>query len=71
MRRRRTNGPGGGTGGSEGVTSTAQQGLVVGQGKQSKREQVKRLVASGLSPREARKRIRQRKKNKLNLPSNL
>tara|TARA_R100001463_G_scaffold52892_1_gene103791 strand:+ start:277 stop:492 length:216 start_codon:yes stop_codon:yes gene_type:complete len=71
MKRGRTNGPGNGTGGSEGVTSTAQQGLVVGQGKESKREQVKRLVAGGLTPREARKRIRQRKKNKLNLPSNL
>ncbi len=56
-----------GTGGKKSVTSTAQQGLVVGQGKQSKREQVKQLVDSGLSPREARKRIRQRKKNKLYL----
>jgi len=69
MKRRRTNGPGGGTGVTEGVTSTAQQGLVVGQGKESKREQVKRLVAAGLTPREARKRLRQRKKNQLNLPS--
>ena len=55
MRRGRTNGPGDGTGGSEGVTSTAQQGLVVGQGKQSKRSKVKRLVASGLSPRGTQK----------------
>ena len=57
------------TGGSKSVTSTAQQGLVVGQGKESKRDQIKRLVAGGLTRREARKRIRQRKKNQLNLPS--
>lgn len=69
MRRGRTNGPGDGTGGTKGVTSTAQQGLVVGQGKESKKDQIKRLVAGGLTRREARKRIRQRKKNKLNLPS--
>lgn len=69
MKRRKTNGPGDGTGGTKSVTSTAQQGLVIGQGKQSKRKQVRQLVDGGLSPREARKRIRQRKKNKLNLPS--
>jgi len=69
MKQRKTNGPGPDTGGTKSVTSTAQQGLVVGQGKESKREQVRRLVDGGLSPREARKRIRQRKKNKLNLPS--
>jgi hypothetical protein len=58
-----------GTGGKKPVTSTAQQGLVIGQGKQSKRQQMKRLVDAGFTRSEARKRIRQRKKNQLNLPS--
>ena len=58
-----------GTGGKKPVTSTAQQGLVYGQKKDSKKDEIKRLVAGGLTRREARKSIRQRKKNQLNLPS--